>query len=269
MELKSIHDKARIEKYLEGRKDINFYMFGDLDPFFWEKTIWYALEDENQNIKSLCLVYFGELPALPVVLLICKEDEIPVSKKLLERILPMLPDEFYTHLTVGIEDVLTEQYNLSGGGLHYKMALKHDKLLLRYDTDKGVQLQEKDTPELIEFYKKAYPNSWFNPIMLLTDKYFGLRNDEGELLSVAGVHVFSEQYGVAALGNITTRPELRGQGLAKHITAILCQNLFETVDVIGLNVVATNQAALSTYKALGFEHICRYNEFIVEKKKAQ
>ena len=54
--------------------------------------------------------------------------------------------------------------------------------------------------------------------MLETGKYFGIRR-EGILVSVAGIHVYSPEYDVAALGNITTHPDFRGQGLGRKVTA--------------------------------------------------
>ena len=92
-----------------------------------------------------------------------------------------------------------------------------------------------------------------------------LRRDD-KLVSVAGVHVYSEAYKVAALGNITTHPAYRGQGLARIVTARLCRSLLETVDYIGLNVKVDNQSAISLYQRLGFEPVCTYHEYMVEAK---
>src|SRR5438093_529591 len=85
----------------------------------------------------------------------------------------------------------------------------------------------------------AVGRNWFDPRMLETGHYYGIRQD-GTLLSIAGVHVYSPRYRVAALGNITTRPAARGHGLATLVTAKLCQELLRSVDEIGLNVRADN-----------------------------
>ena len=95
--------------------------------------------------------------------------------------------------------------------------------------------------------------------------YFGIRNDT-MLLSIAGVHVYSKKYRVAALGNIATHPEHRGKGYGTAVTARLCRELLEHVDTIGLNVGVDNTAAIKCYKKLGFEFTAVYNEIMVVKK---
>jgi predicted GNAT family acetyltransferase len=96
--------------------------------------------------------------------------------------------------------------------------------------------------------------------MLQTGQYIGVRHD-GELLAVAGVHVWSPSYGVSALGNVTTHPRARGHGLAKAAVAALCDRLRKTVDHISLNVHADNAAAIAVYTSLGFTPVAHYSEF--------
>ena len=54
--------------------------------------------------------------------------------------------------------------------------------------------------------------------------------------------------------------------LQQIVTARLCRSLRETVDHIGLNVQADNDAALACYRKLGFEIVAPYGEFTVEQK---
>jgi ribosomal protein S18 acetylase RimI-like enzyme len=83
------------------------------------------------------------------------------------------------------------------------------------------------------------------------------------------VHVYSARYRVAALGNITTHPGLRGRGLATAASARLCRELVQAgVDCIGLNVKADNTAALSCYRKLGFERVAEYGEYTLERKRS-
>ncbi|MGE0526201.1 MAG: GNAT family N-acetyltransferase, partial [Bdellovibrionales bacterium] len=46
------------------------------------------------------------------------------------------------------------------------------------------------------------------------------------LAAISGVHVFSRRDSVAALGNIATHPQYRGQGHATALTLRLCQELW-------------------------------------------
>ena len=100
--------------------------------------------------------------------------------------------------------------------------------------------------------------------MLETGKYFGYING-GEIRGAAGIHVYSPLYRVAALGNITTDPEFRGQSVCRKVTSALCRDLFETVDLIGLNVDTGNAAAIKCYTNCGFEICGIYEEFMFRK----
>jgi len=75
-------------------------------------------------------------------------------------------------------------------------------------------------------------------------QYFGICDGE-DVVCVAGIHVYSAEQRVAALGNIATATTHRRRGLARRATARLCQSLLESVDVIGLNVKADNHGAIA------------------------
>ena len=101
--------------------------------------------------------------------------------------------------------------------------------------------------------------------MLETKQYYGIRRSD-ELISVAGVHVYSQRYRVAALGNITTHPNYRRKGYGTIAAAKVCQSLLTETDHIGLNVQANNTSAIKCYERLGFEIIDSYSEFNLEIK---
>jgi predicted GNAT family acetyltransferase len=142
------------------------------------------------------------------------------------------------------------------------MALTDTSRLVDVDCSQVIHLKADDLNDMLRLYEEAYPGNWFNPRMLQTGQYFGIRRD-GALVSVAGVHVCSQKYKVASLGNVVTHPDHRGNGYAKSATARLCQSLTETVDHIGLNVKADNTAAVSLYERLGFEKVSAYYECMI------
>jgi predicted GNAT family acetyltransferase len=84
------------------------------------------------------------------------------------------------------------------------------------------------------------------------------------LAGVAGIHVYSEEYRTAALGNIATHPDYRNKQIAYKLTSALCIDLMKNTDLIGLNVKADNEFAIRCYKKTGFEIVGRYDECIVE-----
>ena len=256
-----LHDKEEIAAFLRARAGLHVYELGDLDDFFWPYTTWYALQD-REGIRELALVYSGM--SLPVLLALTEEPAGPM-RDLLRSLLPLLPRRFYSHLSGELVQVLAGDYQVEPHGTHGKMVLIDPAPLEGVDTSAVVQLGAADLPQLMQLYEESYPGHWFDPRMLETGHYFGLRRGE-ELVSVAGVHVYSPLYRVAALGNVTTHPRFREQGLARAVCARLCQALLQTVDTIGLNVKADNAGAIALYHRLGFEWVGTYEECMLGAK---
>lgn len=266
-----LHNKSIIETYYRNDPALYAYELGDLDDFFWPYTTWFAsLKAGNipmgspaklQQVDSLFLLYAGL--ELPVVLAQARDTEGLVKlKHLLTDSLTFLPRRFYSHLSPGLVQVLQDQYPLVPHGLYWKMKLAEPENLAQVDTAATQALTSKDCDEVRAFYNAAYPDNWFDPRMLETGCYFGIRR-QGRLVSVAGIHVYSPQYRTATLGNITTLDEFRGQGYATAVTARVCRELLKTVDTIGLNVRGDNSAAIRCYQKLGFVKAAEYEEWMV------
>jgi len=168
-------------------------------------------------------------------------------------------------LSGGVGGVLRGTHELESHGEHYKMALRDLSAVRGLDCSQAVRLGGSDLPDIIRLNAESYPGNWFEPRMLASNQYFGIRKD-GRLVSVAGVHVYSRRYRVAALGNITTHPAFRRRGYGTLVTARLCQSLLQDVEHIGLNVKADNAAAISCYRKLGFEVVASYEEVMVRRR---
>lgn len=104
----------------------------------------------------------------------------------------------------------------------------------------------------------------FEPSQLEDGVFFGVRQ-EGKLVAVAGTHVVAPGAGVAAVGNVFTRPSFRGRGLARRATnAVVAELLRRQLRTIVLNVARDNAAALTLYRRLGFLPFCGYYEGVAE-----
>jgi len=254
-----LHDRDEIEPFLRQNHYLNLYALGDLDDFFWQYTTWYGYREAGQ-LQEIALVYTGT--DYPVLLALT--DRQPDSMQILLRnIVSFLPRRFYSHLTDNLLTALTPTYQAENHGQYYKMALSNLASISAIDTRAVIQLTPHDLVELTEFYAASYPGNWFDSRMLETGRYYGLRHG-AELACVAGIHVYSPRYKVAALGNITTHPNFRGRGLATQVMAKLCQILATETNHIGLNVRADNAAAISCYQKLGFEQCAIYYEYAFE-----
>jgi ribosomal protein S18 acetylase RimI-like enzyme len=247
-------DRGAIEARLRRDAAIHLYELGDLDDFFWPHTAWYAASGPDSPIA---LLYAAT--ELPVLLVMGRDEDRPAARALLVELQPILPRRFYTHLVPGIVDALGPSAHLEPHGLHDRMLLVDRARIDAVATEAALALGPADHDEILALYRRAYPGNWFDARMLETNAYFGVRH-EGVLVSVAGVHVLSRRYRVAALGNITTDPAMRGRGHARVATAAVCKALGADVELIGLNVESTNAAAIGVYRKLGFESIARYEE---------
>lgn len=254
-----LYNKAEIEQFLRQNSFLHLYSIGDLDNFFWEHTTYYALKQHAQ-IKQIALLYTGS--PLPVILGFT-EKQTKLMAKLLQSI--KLPKQFYAHLSANLVEVFADNYQIKSPGLHYKMGLTNPALLDNFNPDKVSQLTIGNVRELEELYRVSYPGNWFEPRMLETGYYYGIRHGK-KLVSVAGVHVYSEHYQVAALGNVTTHPLFRGQGLGACVCAKLCKQLLKKVVHLGLNVKADNLNAIRCYQKLGFEYIATFAEYALDGK---
>jgi len=254
-----LQDKACIYEHLQKNKSLFAYHIGDLDAFFFPYCTWYGLIEEN-TLSDVVLVYRG--PSTPTVLAFSMTSSMP---QLIQAIKDKLPDRFYCHYPKKLERKLASSHTITPFGTHLKMDFHgFDSDLSLTEPQDCIQLTHRDEPQLQKLYQIAYPGNYFNPHMLATGKYYGVKKD-GELLSVAGVHVYSRAYRIAVLGNVTTHPHMRNRGLAKRCVVTVLKTLEHEVDFIGLNVKADNYPAIELYHKIGFKIASTYEEALFEK----
>lgn len=256
----SLHDKERIYQSLKKDPYLHIYSIGDLDDFYWPQTIWFGLL-EGEQLTQVALLYRGlDMPTLLALSVHPQE-----MGALLESIKATLPPQFYAHLSPGLDALFRDTHAVTDHGRHLKMALLDRSSLQKQPIDDVIHIPPSDLPALRSFYEESYPGHWFDPRMLQTGQYYGIKS-QGEYISVGGVHVYSPEYNVAALGNIATHPGHRNRGYASQVTAYLCQSLLEQVSYVGLNVKESNQPALSCYQKLGFQVVAAYHECTITLK---
>ena len=124
-------------------------------------------------------------------------------------------------------------------------------------TGEAVRLSSADRLEIEDLLKQG---EWvlFLPHALGSGHYHGIR-ENGRLVAVAGTHLASSRYDVAALGTVFTHPDHRGRGLAR----ICSSHVLESVGRAGirrvvLNVEVEKAAACHVYERLGFQTACIY-----------
>jgi ribosomal protein S18 acetylase RimI-like enzyme len=255
MAVVDLHDRDAIAAVLRRNAPAHVYELGDLDDFDWPYTRWFGWED-GHRLEQVALLYTQ--PEVPVLIAISEEPAASMSE-LVREILPALPSPLYVHVSPSLLDIFRERYAVEHEQPHLKLALTRPEALAGAALPVKI-LRETQLAELDALYHDAYPETWFTARMLATGRYVGVRR-AGRLACVAGVHVYSPTWRVAALGNVATLPGLRGQGLAQGACAALCLLLLQDgIETISLNVRADNDAALAAYTRLGFETVTPYRE---------
>lgn len=258
MIFKDCRNKEKILEILNQKPGMFIYHIGDLDNFYFPDTQWWICEQEKETI----LLYQDKRS--PVILAI-KATDHPLWICNLELI-HSFPDQCYAHINEDYIPFFKRYYDLESHGTFNKMILTNPNKLPCKDHPQIRNLIKEDIPLLRNFYSQHYPDNWFNERMIDSHQFYGFFEDK-QLLSVSGIHVYSEEFRVCAIGSVSTDQNHRGKGLANLTMSVQCHKLLETCDIIGLNVRNDNHSAIRLYQNLGFEIIGEYEEFVMIKKE--
>ncbi len=255
--MKYIRDKEALYKHFKKDPVLFSYLIGDLDDFYFGNCRWPAALKRNGEIEAVVLIYTGL--STPTVQAFGPGNSFG---RFLEELLPELPDRFFCHYQKKDADIFLKAFDSKPLGTHLKMKLVSDGFKEYVNDDPRIErLDFSHKQKLLILYSKSYSDNYFDDRMLETGKYFGYIKD-GEIVCVSGVHVHSGEYKISVLGNITTDPEYRGQGIATAATARLVSELYTEGNMLALNVKNDNFAAIKCYNKLGFETVCEYEESI-------
>lgn len=230
----------------------------------------YALADLEPEQAEHCewhLAAGGD----PGVLLIYRGFETPVLFALgsPERVQPLVAEiGNEKRLYVAVRPEIGLPLRRAGYEIH------GEKRMLRMVLDPGAfrperdpscsRLKLRDRHALAELYADGEQTgeapAFFQESMLAFGVYYGIREGDA-LVAAAGTHVLAHSTSVAAIGNVYTRRDRRGLGLARRVTAAVAAELLEqSMRTIVLNVEAGNAAAVAVYGRLGFERYCDFLE---------
>jgi len=241
-------DKSEIRRRLNIDREWSLYALADLDDGLFEQCDWWASGD------SLALV-FGALAIRPIFVLGDAEST--------RRLLTALP------VTAGYLNLKPVQLEAAEGIYRYRELHEMQRMFLeelQAPAGTSEPLNARDLAQVERLYASGDGGGIaFAPFQLDTGFFYGIRKGS-ELVSVAGVHVVSRNEGVAGVGNIFTRPDCRGQGLAQIVTSAVAFALREAgIRTIGLNVEHTNTAAIGVYERVGFRRHFSYYEGMADR----
>jgi RimJ/RimL family protein N-acetyltransferase len=256
-DIRRVDDPGELVELYAPDAVVHPYGLADLEEPFWSSSSWYRRGD--------AVVAALDLGGDDAVYAIAADDEkAAATLDLLADLAPDLPPAFLITGPVGVTEPLRRHYEVEWVGPHVKMHLADPDRLA--EADPRVEwLTRQAAAEVIDLRATDHDiSAFFIPELLDSGLYGGLRID-GALAAIAGVHVLSERHGVAAIGNVFTHPDHRGEGLASALTATVARRLLERVPVVGLNVGTGNLAARTVYERLGFVEVLHYEEAEVRR----
>ena len=241
-------NKTEIRRLLNQDREWSLYALADLDDGMFEHCAWWGVDD------SLALV-FDALPIRPIFVL--------GDAKSTRQLLAALP------VTAGYLNLKPHQLDAAKEIYRYRELHEMQRMFLE-DLKQPAGTAEPLTARVLKEVEQLYASGdgggiAFAPFQLDTGFFRGIRRGS-ELVSVAGVHLVSRHESVAGVGNIFTRPDYRGQGMAQIVTSAVAAALSEAgIRTIGLNVEHTNTTAIRVYERVGFRTQFSYYEGMADR----
>lgn len=250
MQIEQVHDIERLEEFLRPFPVENSFVLGYLDPAYAEECTWYA-RTVNGVIRTLVTVYNGM--SRPALFIHGHADGV---SPILRHFRAELPERALVRSPRNCIDAVKTVYQASGTLREMqRMGLERSIFLARdngADDASVEQLSHRDTGAILATYAH-WPDHFFDPYQLSSGLYFGIRGENGDIATIAGIHNLSAKYDVAAIGNLVTHPNYRGRGYAQRCNAVLLRRLFSHVGLVTLDVQSGNVAAIRTYQHFGFQ----------------
>jgi ribosomal protein S18 acetylase RimI-like enzyme len=262
--LPSLSSPSAIRSLLLADRPWSVYALGDLAPGFAAASEWFVSAQPLGGVRDaqgLLLLYRAfDTPVLftlgPPAAVAPLLDEIAGERAL------------YLSIRPDILPYIAARYRVSQLAAMWRMTL--DPADFCPVANRARRLCLADLPALEALFADGASHGeapdFFNAAMLADGVFFGLFEGSG-LVAAAGTHLVAPGEGVAAIGNVYTRRDRRGRGLAAQVTAAVAAELLRHVLPlqIALNVNQANLAALRVYERLGFRRYCPFYEGLAQR----
>jgi ribosomal protein S18 acetylase RimI-like enzyme len=244
-------DLTTVRAILNRDREWAAYAIGDLSAGFIEHCEWHAPGDGQ---PALLLVYRGFDPPITFAM-----GQVTDLRPLFHEISAA---EISLHVRPDAVEAMAAAYKTTATRAMRRMVLRHRAFTPAPDDDVAI-LDENDLAAVSTLYEEGHRRgegpTFFNASMLRQQTFRGVW-EGGALVAVAGSHLYSPEESVCAIGNVYTRSDCRGRGLAARVTsAVAAHALRDGVATIVLNVGQDNDAARRVYQRLGF---ASYGDFL-------
>jgi ribosomal protein S18 acetylase RimI-like enzyme len=248
-------DKSTILSFLERDRLYAAYAIGDLQSPMFEQCVW-AVATRSGRVGAVVLHFRGLTP--PALFLMGVQGGL--SAILQHCLCPAL-----AYVTCHRRHLALVQslYDWPDTTFMWRMVLK--SVRPRPVARRCTRLDPSHAVQLGELYGLGGGDA-FTPSQLRHGVFYGVEIGN-QIVAVAGTHLVSQEYNVAAVGNVFTHPAHRGQGYATAATSAVISELQSAgIRDIVLNVSQDNRAAVHLYEGLGFERYCAFVEGPVTRR---
>ncbi|MBM4293026.1 MAG: GNAT family N-acetyltransferase [Deltaproteobacteria bacterium] len=251
---------APLLRYILSRPLDCAYLLGYLTPEYMGRCRAFVYEEPRADapdyveVQALLFEYTGL--SVPTVWTFGGTLEV---EAIIAHAYGQLPRRVYFNLEDHHLQAVRTHYAVRNRKPTLRMGLRRPHYRPASSPEGVVMLSHKDTGGIMRLYAQ-YPDHLFEPAQLDTGLYCGVRDAEGQLVSVAGIHLLNQELNIAAIGNIVTDKEHRGRGLATRCVRVLLDELFKGVENVALNVTEDNRPAIACYEKFGFRTTSRIIE---------
>jgi ribosomal protein S18 acetylase RimI-like enzyme len=253
LEVRSTRDRSTLHAFLNQDRIFAAYAIADTDDSEFEGTRWGIAFDGTETV-AVVMEYRGLSPQ-PVFAM---GEPAGVSAVLRDVIRPRIA---YLGARSEVIAAVRTHYRLESAAPMVRMAV--DASSFRPVVGDAVRLDQGDTRHLNRLYQLGIGAN-IPSRAVAAGVYYGVRRGT-RLIAAAGTHVISPQWGIAAVGNVFTDREHRGQGLAKVVTSAVTAELLQQCPTVVLNVRADNPPALAVYEALGYWRHVQFEERLIHR----
>lgn len=215
------------------------FALGDLEPEWMPHCEWW------RSAGTIALLFDGLTPRL-----MCPYGDASGFARILAS---MKEERIWANVRPDFEETFRRFYRPEKTVAMRRMYLEEPVSAI----GETVPLSPADRAEIEELLQQG---EWvlFLPHALASGHYYGVR-ENGRLVAIAGTHLASARYNIAALGSVFTHPDHRGKGLGRICSSHVLASVGRAgIGRVVLNVEEQKAAARRIYERLGFRTACTY-----------
>jgi GNAT superfamily N-acetyltransferase len=219
------------------------FALGDLEPEWMPRCEWW------RSAGTIALLFDGLTPRL-----MCPYGDASGFAPILAS---MKDERIWANVRPDFQETFERFYRPEKTVVMRRMYLEEPVARIGDTAGEAVALSAADGREIEELLQQG---EWvlFLPHARASGHYYGVR-ENGRLVAIAGTHLSSARYNIAALGSVFTHPDHCGKGLGRICSSHVLESVGRTgIRRVVLNVEEQKAAARRIYERLGFRTACTY-----------